>query len=85
MHQGPPGMVTLGYLRMDKVLTLREAGIRVWVPKEPDWPPYYMAFVEPWVIEVQQLYRKLADGGNSYAGLTEWECILASSPEKNSR
>ncbi len=43
-----------------------------------------MAFVEPWVIEMQQMYRKLAAGGSSYAGLTEWELVLAAAPEKDS-
>ncbi len=95
MHDHPSGLVPFSYLRKTDVVALRAAGLRVWISKEPNLSAVpnigaygaelYMAFVEPWVIDIIAVHTKLKSSGRDFAGLTLMEMVLGAIPEKNPR
>lgn len=76
----------LGYFRKAEIDALRASGIRAWANKEPirlgNRGDRWLTYVEPAVIELQKTYRKWAQEGRVFAGMAEWEFILAALPAK---
>jgi hypothetical protein len=80
MTNRPHDLVPLGYLHIAEIRTLRDNKIRSYC----DWTcpinGQYLVFVEPWIFDIKKVYTNLNMDGQTFAGLSEWEFIVASAP-----